>query len=543
MRRGIPNCPTCHRPMKHARDRKYYCQNSQDRQHKNVLCDLLMKEGIDGRQDEDAVVRTCSLTDLAVELGRKDGLACALAWYDALEQKSIRGLLAIALDYSRANAIAGERYGTKWQWEQPTLAREIFYLRRAVSHREFAQIPKTIRCTCLNNLGNRLRVAGRAIEALEYWRRTLEVQPNFGMALCNRAIMLANYAEALEDTEDQALFWWVAHKEASAALAQTALYTDVRDEATRGVTKTLKERIESVLDMERIAADGVDPLTSQDTAPTEEERDYRRWCLVNCLYLNPLNDLGPYTVATTDSTGLASHVVPVESPHIFESFFGQMKQEYVSARWLLYEGLTVKKPHFSDRDVFLQATEPRPSLSLAIEKVKVAYRISYSLFDKVGFFMNAYMQLGIPDKKVSFRALWRTGENTPIRREFDLTGNWGFCALYWLAKDFFEKANDAVAEPQARGLSDIRNHIEHKYLRVTVAEPPTLPPNDLAFMVSREQFEGKAMHLLKLARSALVYLAIGVGYEERRRAGEPGRADESVENLTPTPYLPDDEKI
>ena len=29
------------------------------------------------------------LTDLAVELGRKDGLACALAWYEALEKKGI----------------------------------------------------------------------------------------------------------------------------------------------------------------------------------------------------------------------------------------------------------------------------------------------------------------------------------------------------------------------------------------------------------------------------------------------------------------------
>jgi hypothetical protein len=49
-----------------------------------------------------------------------------------------------------------------------------------------------------------------------------------------------------------------------------------------------------------------------------------------------------------------------------------------------------------------------------------------------------------------------------------------------------------------------------------------VPPDDLALMVSREQFEGKAVHLLKLARSALIYLAIGVGFEERRR--QPGRA-------------------
>ncbi len=509
----------------------------QERLQKGALCDLLMKEGIDGRQDADAVSRTTLLTNLAGELGRKDSLACAITWYEALERKGISGEQAILLDYGRANALAGERYGTEWQWEQATLAREIFYLRRAVSHQKFGQIPSTAKCMCLNNLGNRLRVAGRAIEALEYWRRALEVQPNFGMALCNRARVLAAYAEGLEIPAYGLSF--VAHKEASAALAPTAAYTDIRDRHSREKTKELKNWIESVVDVNGIAA--LDPLTSPDTSATEEERDYRHWCLVNYLYLTPSNDLGPYSVASADSMGLATHVVPLEAPHTFASFFDQMKQEYVSARWLLYESLTVKRPHFSDRDVDLQATEPRPSLSLAIEKVKAAFRVSYSLFDKVGFFINAYMGLGIPEKQVSFRSLWRPGETKPLRNEFDLTGNWGFCALYWLAKDFFEKSNDEVAEPQARRLSEIRNHIEHKYLRVTVAECLTAPPDDLALMVSREQFERKALHLLKLARSALIYLAIGVGFEERRR--ESGRASEPLGEIPLPSSLPDAEKI
>jgi len=512
---------------------------SEERLRMTSLCDLLMKEGIDGTGDEDAVARTCLLTQLAVELGSKDSLACALSWHEFLEKKEIRDELAIELDYSRANAIAGERYGTEWRWEQPTLAREIFYLRRAISHQKFTLIPDVTKCLCLNNLGNRLKVAGRAIEALEYWRRALEVQPNFGMTLCNRAMILVAYAEALEDTGARALFFWVAHKEASAALAPTASYTSSHDEVTRTTVKNLKEWIESVLDVEGMKSD--DPLTWQDTAATDEERDYRHWCLVNCLYLNPSNDLGPYSVATGDSMGLASHVVPVDAPYTFENFFDQMKQEYVSARWLLYESLTVKMPHFSDRDVVLQASDPRPSLSLSIEKAKTAYRISYSLFDKIGFFMNAYMKLGIPERQVSFRTLWRTDEKQPIRKEFDLTSNWGFCALYWLAKDFSEKANDDVAEPQARALSDIRNHIEHKYLRVTVAESPNVPPDDLAMTVSREQFEGKAQHLLKLARSALIYLAIGIGFEERRR--EPDRAGVPIAEIPSAPYLPDAEKM
>jgi hypothetical protein len=497
-----------------------------------------MKEGINGRPDQDAVDRTCSLTTLGVELGRKDSLACALAWHKALEQKGISGEMAIVLDLSWANAIAGERYGSAWRWDQPTLAREIFYLRRAVSHQQFPQIRDVTKCMCLNNLGTRLRVAGRAIEALEYWRRALEVCPNFGMAFCNRAGTLSAYGESLEDSDERVLFMWMAHKEASAAIAPTALYTDIRDEGTWRSAKTLKEGIESVIDVSGITA--LDPLGYQDTSGTEEERNYRRWCLVNCLFLNPFNDLGPYTVAAADSMVLATHVVRVDAPHKFESFFDQMKQEYVSARWLLYEGLTTETPHFSDRDVVLGATEPRPSLSLAIEKIKSAYRISYSLFDKIGFFLVAYMELGIPERQITFRTLWRR-ENKPIRKEFDLTGNWGFCALYWLAKDFSEKENDEVSEPQARGLSEIRNHIEHKYLRVTLAESPTTPLDDLASMVSREQFQAKAIHLLKLARSALAYLVIGVGLEERRRG--PGRAGMHIEEIPSIRVLTDTEKM
>jgi hypothetical protein len=498
-----------------------------------------MREGIDSRQDADAVIRTTVLTDLAVELGRKDSLACVLTWYRALEQKGIGGEHAILLDYSWANAIAGERYGTQWQWEQPTLARELFYLRRAASHQAFSQLPDVIRCMCLNNLGSRLEVAGRSIEALDYWRRALEVQPTFGMSLCNRAKALASYSGALEDVGARALFLWAAHKEASAALAPTAIYTSVRDEGNRAKTKELKEWIESVLDVEGVASHC--PFASDDTSATDEERAYRHWCLINRLYLDPMNDLGPFTIASTDSVGLGVHVVPVDAPHRFESFFDQMKQEYVSARWLLYEGMTATRPHFSDRDVVLQVTEPRPSLSLAVEKLKSAYRTCYSLFDKVAFFTNAYMELGIPEKKVSFRTLWRPDGKKPIRKEFDPTTNWGFCALYWVAKDFFEKENDEVAEPQARRLSDIRHHLEHKYLRVTAAESPAIPPDDLALIVSRQQFEGKTIHLMKLARSALIYLTIGVRFEEQRR--EPGRVGLPLEEIPLPPILPDAEKV
>lgn len=180
-------------------------------------------------------------------------------------------------------------------------------------------------------------------------------------------------------------------------------------------------------------------------------------------------------------------------------------------------------------------------LSLATEKVEAAYRASYSLFDKVGLFINAYTELSIPDGEVTFRTVWKPGEQEPIRKEFDLTNNWGFCALYWLAKELFENEIGEAADPQARGQSDVMDRTNHKRLRAIATNSPTVRPDDLALTVPRKEFETEAMHLLKLARSAIIYLTIGVRFEEQRR--EPARARAPIQGLPPTFELPDSEKI
>merc|ERR1712232_961415 len=71
-------------------------------------------------------------------------------------------------------------------------------------------------------------------------------------------------------------------------------------------------------------------------------------------------------------------------------FYNQMKQMYVSARYLFYEGLTADTPHFSDKGVLLYDTLTYPSYSLATEQIKFAFRSAYSILDQVGFFINDY---------------------------------------------------------------------------------------------------------------------------------------------------------
>jgi hypothetical protein len=99
--------------------------------------------------------------------------------------------------------------------------------------------------------------------------------------------------------------------------------------------------------------------------------------------------------------------------------------------------------------------------------------------------------------------------------------------LFWLSKDFFDPELKASAEPDAQELYDIRNRLEHSYLKIiemTPREPRKDDPfhDRLAFSVQRDDFIRKTLRLMKLARAALIYLVLGMHGEEERRKAEKG---------------------
>jgi hypothetical protein len=201
----------------------------------------------------------------------------------------------------------------------------------------------------------------------------------------------------------------------------------------------------------------------------------------------------------------------------------------IKLRLLFYEGLTNKKPHYSDRDVLLYNTLDYPSYSLAAEKMKLAYRSAYSILDKIAYFLNHYLQLGIPARDVYFRKLWyeKCDKNLKLRSKFKESKNLALRGLFWLSKDLYEKSTgfrDSI-EPEAKDLAEIRNHIEHKYFKLHEKEwrGPLKKANEfeksladtLAYSLYRDDFERKTLKLLKLARAALIYLSISIHIEEQ----------------------------
>ena len=197
-----------------------------------------------------------------------------------------------------------------------------------------------------------------------------------------------------------------------------------------------------------------------------------------------------------------------------------MKQEFVSARFIYYEGVHASGVHFSDRRVQLYDTLDYPAYSLGAEKMRMAFRISYSLLDKISFFLNDYFCLGHEARRVSFRSVWyeTKGRAGSLVQRLTSSQNWPLRGLFWLSKDLFEPEFQSVTEPDAAALNDVRNHLEHRYLQLhgedlqAITDAP-----QLAYSLTTRDFEERTLRLLKLVRAALIYLSLAVHCEERRR--------------------------
>jgi LA2681-like HEPN len=297
------------------------------------------------------------------------------------------------------------------------------------------------------------------------------------MALGNRGYGIAEYACALYDPGHQRVLLCHAHESLSAALSGEAEYEGPGYDGAKAFFANIRDQIAARIDVEEVKR-ALD-LDGHALGASEEERAYRLWCLHNTLFLNSLNDLGSHRIAARDILHLPPFVAPIEEPPALLGLFNQMKQEFITARWLYYDGTQAGGLHFADRDVSLYNTLDYPSYSIAIEKVKAAYRVTYSLFDKLAFFLNTYLDLKLDESRVYFRGVWyiNADRTRGIRPELDRSENWPLRGLYWLAKDLFDENFHDVTEPDAQALYLIRNRLEHRYLKVheIYAPPPAEP--------------------------------------------------------------------
>ena len=285
----------------------------------------------------------------------------------------------------------------------------------------------------------------------------LKYDPLFAKALAGQARGITFCARQLYDNNHIPILLAAARSLFDAALGKDAFWeSDDRDSFTLGLTE---ERNRIADDLLRNHYDEDYDTNQWSLGATEEERSYRRWCLSNRLFLNPLNEAYTESVAATDVLHLPSHTYGIKDVPRFPAYYNLMKQEYVSARYRLYRGTQEDDSEFVMRDVLMLDNGEGQALGHYTEDLRSAFRSAYAIFDKVGLFLNDYFQIGLEPGKVSFRGIWfekPRGEVSEVRPVFRGHRNWPLRGLYFLSKDLFDKDFKEVAEPDAADLAKLR---------------------------------------------------------------------------------------
>lgn len=393
------------------------------------------------------------------------------------------------------------------------LVQEILNLRLALKY-SINSSDKDSVCRILTNLGNLFSRLGRFSESIHYWEKAICLKPDFYEAIGNYGISLLRYSNFVYDYHIKLYFLKLSQVRLNECLA----------------TKRGKDNLEDFT----ISLNYVNDILKQHN-PTKQfkfkqislgrtkgEKNYREWCLKNRFYLNPLNDITEETFAACDSLSLPPMFIYLNKPLINHQLFNQIKQEYVSARYFLYESAINYRTHFSDNRNLLVDTLDYACYSLSIEKLKISFRSCYSILDKISFLLNEYLNLGIHYERVNFKNIWfiyNKKSPTELRSCFSEKHNIALQGLYWLSRDIYDKEHidyiDAI-EPDAKEIGLIRNHIEHKSFMVVDIGDTNLINDKFTYQISRTDFENKTYKLFKIVRSAIIYLTLGIHIEERK---------------------------
>jgi len=217
---------------------------------------------------------------------------------------------------------------------------------------------------------------------------------------------------------------------------------------------------------------------------SKEQKSYLAWCAKNKLLLNDLNDVCDYQIAYQDVFALPPFVQSI-NPFLtlpeelaYHGNYDELKNEYCYARYLIFSSKDIPD---NTSHIFNSTYQQVDDMTYSINNLKVAnyksaFRLTYSLFDKIAYFISRFLDLNDikHDKKISIDNLFRdfTGKGNEWKPHKKLkdSDNHFIHALFFILKDIRNVGSSESAskwlDPNAVAFAEIRNAMEHRSLKV-----------------------------------------------------------------------------
>lgn len=419
--------------------------------------------------------------------------------------------------------------------------KQLLYLRQAIQGDSFQKCPIELKAMIFTNLGSAFRSVGRFIEAIECFNQAIACIPIFGVALYSRGntfYQLANWlALNHEINADQTpidFLYAEAKKSFDLAFKEGSIWETHPDHVKAMRKKYDEHLLPHIQETQSLEFIKGYKLNSDDFFKGScEENAYKKWSLKENLYLDPINLVSVYDIGGYDYLSFPpySYRQGEEQPEFF-NWFRLLKQEYIAARYLLFQSIQLKdKKHFADENSDLfpsneaelkrsdNSGEIRQndfSFGLATSLMKSSFSKVYSIFDKIAEFIFAFWEVDVDSKKnISIATIWynnfdvKQGVNAKLINQ----DNWFLKGLYHLSYDLVGKE---IAEeyilPEFKRLHEIRNKLEHSGVMIT--KEINTSSSQRLMTISLEEFVEHNLSLLRLVRNALFYLSLAASLDQ-----------------------------
>lgn len=334
--------------------------------------------------------------------------------------------------------------------------------------------------------GTCLSKAGRFFEGLRLYEHALSIKSNDPVAIANLALAFKEVALIARDPE--------VLREASDWMGK-ALSTDELDvqggTGTANLIAELKKEIDSALKPH-----------STPTGPRifVNEKSYQGFCKRAQLLLNLCFHSEDCFHIPGDTLTFSVAEIKDENRFIhWTRTVNEIKQQFAVARLLLFEAIS---PHdFEKVDDMTEYLDVNDLSVYGVRsgKLKVAYETAFNILDKIGFFLNDYLALGIAERDISFRSIWKDKKGL-IRAQLQTNTSRYLRALYELSKEL-------PSGQHFGAFTDIRNFLTHRFfvLHSSVGDWKTSGDGD-EYHIGYARFFDVCSQLLGLAKAAIIYL-------------------------------------
>lgn len=419
--------------------------------------------------------------------------------------------------------------------EEQALEKEILNYRRSIeiyeNHFEYeddddGETPKAMteekyiamRTFC--NLGNTFRQMNRYLSAITCFFNALNISNDFAMASLNLSSALFEFSifqtnsRAIDCLRHAGYYYYHQAERCKINLEGPLGEVELQRMKDFWIKRAEHDYPESFL-----GKDLEFPLSSYET---EEEIDYRSWIGLFRLFLNVEGEISPLSTFWVDDIQLPANSDTTTGKE-YTGLFNQIKEEYISARylWYLTSELGEPKNPYADKNSGIVDLADGAEYSIRENLLRLSLKAAASLFDRIGFFINSYFNVGFEGLEIGFKTIWKDERSAkkgkqrvkvPVQNPLSQQrlDNPFLDAIYWLQKDFVQDGDVSLTSDTANRIVKMRNDMEHNCLR-TLKVLNSKPQNSIFTKYTSEGYiEKNTFETLRMLHESIIYLVLAV---------------------------------